>query len=181
MKTTEVVPGHWGDPHGQWQRLLDAASADPRIEIIVEAQEFTEFLGLIADCDCIVSSHRAEGFGYLPAFAMLLGRPAIVTDYSGTQEYCDETTAFPVRWTPRPMAPEEAIFAVPGAHWAEIDVAHLAERMAEVFADPAAAATRAAAGRALLEREFSHAALAGRYGARLRELGALPAEIRGIP
>lgn len=173
IKTTEVVPGHWGDPYGQWPRIHEAATRDLRIHIIVENQSQEDFLGLIQSSDCVVSAHRAEGFGYLPAFAMLLGKPAIVTDYSGTQEYCTEETAYPVRCTPRPLALEEAIYAVQGACWAEVEVDHLASRMREVFEDRAQAAQRAAAGRAVLEREFSEAALARRYGARLRELGIL--------
>lgn len=175
IKSTDVVPGHWGDPHGQWLAIEEAARADRRIHVIVEALDFPDYLGLIAACDCVVSAHRAEGFGYLPAYGMLLGKPAIVTDYSGTQEYCDETTAFPVRATARPMVPAEAIFPVDGAHWAEIDEAHLAARMGEVMRDPAAAAARTAAGQALLRQEFSEAALAARYAERLRALGAVGA------
>ncbi len=173
IKTTEIVPGHWGDPYDQWQRLQEAAARDLRIQIIVEAQSYEDFLGLIQSSDCVVSAHRAEGFGYLPAFGMLLGKPAIVTDYSGTQEYCTEETSYPVRWTPRPLALEEAIYAVHGACWADVDVSHLAQRMREVFEDRAGAARRVAAGRALLESEFSEAALARRYGERLRDIGIL--------
>jgi len=78
-----------------------------------------------------------------------------------------------VRWTPRPLGLEEAIYAVHGVCWADVDIGHMTERMREVFEDRPGAARRAAAGRALLESEFSEAALARRYGARLRELGIL--------
>ena len=173
IKSTEFVADHWGDPHGQWQALQAACLADSRIHLIVEAMGFDDYLGLIACTDCVVSPHRAEGFGYLPAYAMLLGKPAIITDYSGTQEYCDETTAFPVRATLRPVQPVEAYYQMEGAYWAEVDVPHMAERMREVLADPAAAQRRAAAGRTRLQQEFSEAALAARYADRLRALGAI--------
>ena len=175
IKSTEFVPDHRGDPHGQWPALQAAALADPRINIIAEAMAFDDYLGLIACMDCVVSAHRAEGFGYLPAYGMLLGKPAIVTDYSGTQEYCDETTAFPVRATLRPVQPVEAYYPVEGAVWADVDVPHMAERMREVLADPASAQRRSAAGRTRLERDFSEAALSARYAARLSELGAIEA------
>jgi len=173
IKSTEFVADHWGDPHGQWQALQAACLAESRIHLIVEAMGFDDYLGLIACTDCVVSPHRAEGFGYLPAYAMLLGKPAIITDYSGTQEYCDETTAFPVRATLRPVQPVEAYYQMEGAYWAEVDVPHMAERMREVLADPAAAQRRAAAGRTRLQQEFSEAALAARYADRLRALGAI--------
>jgi glycosyltransferase involved in cell wall biosynthesis len=175
IKSTEFVPDHWGDPHGQWQALQTAALSDPRIHLIAEAMAFDDYLGLIACMDCVVSAHRAEGFGYLPAYSMLLGKPAIVTDYSGTQEYCDETTAFPVRATLRPVQPVEAYYPVEGAVWADVDVPHMAERMREVLADPASAQRRSAAGRARMEQDFSEAALAARYAARLGALGAIEA------
>jgi len=54
-----------------------------------------------------------------------------------------------------------------------VDVPHMAERMREVLADPAAAQRRAAAGRTRLQQEFSEAALAARYADRLRALGAI--------
>jgi len=176
IKSTEFVPDHWGDPHGQWPALQAASLADPRIHLIAEVMDFDDYLGLIACTDCVVSAHRAEGFGYLPAYGMLLGKPSIVTDYSGTQEYCDETTAFPVRATLRPIQAEEAYHLADGASWAEVDVPHMAERMREVLADPGSALRRAAAGRTRLEREFSEAALAARYATRLRALGAIGAD-----
>ena len=38
---------------------------------------------LMLDSSCIVSTHRAEGFGYLMAYALLLRKPLISTSYSG--------------------------------------------------------------------------------------------------
>ena len=49
--------------------------------------------GLYRMCDCFVSLHRSEGFGFGPAEAMAHGRPAIVTNYSGVCDFCTPTTA----------------------------------------------------------------------------------------
>ncbi|MEO1276995.1 MAG: hypothetical protein AAFV96_17015, partial [Pseudomonadota bacterium] len=81
IKTTPPVDGHWGDPNGQWPKILAAAEADPRVVIQSDHLPFAELIGLIAMADALVSTHRAEGFGYLPAYALALGRPVLATGY----------------------------------------------------------------------------------------------------
>jgi glycosyltransferase involved in cell wall biosynthesis len=73
--------------------LLDAIRGDPRILLI--DREFTRprAIALLALSDCFLSLHRSEGFGRGPAEAMLLGKPVIVTDYSGTREFATSETA----------------------------------------------------------------------------------------
>ncbi len=163
IKTTEFVPGHWGDANNQWQIIQEAAARDPRIAIIVDAMPEREFFALIRSHDCVVSSHRAEGFGYLPAYALAYRRAVIVTDYSGSTDFCSEATAWPVSHSLRPVRPHEFITEIPGARWAEIDHDHLVETMRRVRGDRAEAARRAARGGKLIEQEYSLAAHAARY------------------
>ncbi|MDP6951759.1 MAG: glycosyltransferase, partial [Alphaproteobacteria bacterium] len=47
-------------------------------------------VGLIATADIILSLHRSEGFGLLPAQAMVLGKPTIATYWSGNMDYMAE-------------------------------------------------------------------------------------------
>lgn len=175
VKTTEVVRGHWGDPNGQWSAIAAAAAADPRIVIVTDKMPMGDFLGLIAAADCVVTSHRAEGFGYLPAYGLILGRPVIATDYSGSADFITPQTGFPVAWTPRPVAPGETIHPLPGAFWADVAPEDLAVAMRAVHDDPAAAAARARAGQALMAGTYSVAAQAARYRARLAALGLIEA------
>jgi glycosyltransferase involved in cell wall biosynthesis len=56
----------------------------------------TEVTSLIAVCDCFVSLHRAEGFGLGPAEAMSLGKPTIVTNWSGNTDYMTEDNSLAV-------------------------------------------------------------------------------------
>ena len=51
--------------------------------------------GLLAATDAFVSLHRSEGFGFGLAEAMLLGKPAIGTDYSGNADFLTATPAIP--------------------------------------------------------------------------------------
>lgn len=173
IKTTEVVRGHWGDPHDQWKKIWAAAAADSRIVILTGKMPTPRYMALIAACDCVVSPHRAEGFGYAPAHAHLLARPVIVTDYSGTADFCTAETARLVTWKAKPVGRREAIYPVPGAKWADIEQEDLVAALRETVDDPQTAQTRAAAGQALMRREYSVDAQGARYRARLEALGLL--------
>ncbi|MEO1470917.1 MAG: glycosyltransferase, partial [Pseudomonadota bacterium] len=174
IKTTPPVAGHWGDPNGMWPAIVAAAERDPRIVLVTEHLPFTSLIGLVAMADALVSPHRAEGFGYMPAYALALERPVIATDYGGSRDFVTAETGYPVAWSPRALAPGESILPLAGAFWADVDVDAMARAMAAVAAAPEAAATRAAAGRRLIETEYSRAAQAARYRARLTASGILP-------
>ena len=52
---------------------------------------------LMRCCDCFVSLHRAEGFGFGLAEAMFLGKPVVGTGYSGNLDFMTEDSACLVR------------------------------------------------------------------------------------
>jgi glycosyltransferase involved in cell wall biosynthesis len=163
IKTTEYVPGHWGDANNQWQIIQEAAARDPRIRILVDAMPERDYFALIRDHDCTVSSHRAEGFGYLPAYALAYRRAVIATDYSGSTDFCTEETAWPVGHRLVPVRPHEFITEIHGARWAEIDHDHLVETMRRVRNDDGERTRRGKRGAELIAREYSLAAHAARY------------------
>ncbi len=133
VKTTEYVPGYWGDPNDQWSRILYESMNDDRIRIIIGNYDSIEFLSLISNADCVLSTHRSEGFGYLPAYAMLLGVPVIVTDYSGTKDFCSEYNSYPIQYEMVDVREGEFIFPIPGAQWASISEDALVEAMRRVI------------------------------------------------
>ena len=49
---------------------------------------------MIAEADCYVSLHHAEGFGYTMAEAMFYGVPVIASGYSGNLEYMTAENSF---------------------------------------------------------------------------------------
>ncbi|MBV9785102.1 MAG: glycosyltransferase, partial [Acidisphaera sp.] len=89
-----------------WRRL-NALCHDRRIEIRDVALERADLLALIDSADAFVSLHRSEGFGRGPAEAMLMGKPVILTDYSGTRDFASADCAYPVRYALRPVADDE--------------------------------------------------------------------------
>ena len=159
---------HPGDRTRQIARILSLAERDDRILLINEHFSFASYLGLIAAANAIVSPHRSEGFGYVPAYSLLLGTPALVTNYSGPIDFCTEETSFPISYDLVDIAPGDFVYDTPGAQWADINVSALAETMKQVRDNPEAANLRAAKGGALLRETCSPNAMASRYMERLR-------------
>lgn len=133
-----VVKTHHGADFPEVMAALRALSDDSRVEMRDEYSSRKEVLGLVAAADAFVSLHRSEGFGRGPAEAMLLGKPVILTDYSGTQDFADADVALLVPASLVPVAPDEYI-GVEGQRWAEPDVAAAAAHMRWVARKPAAA------------------------------------------
>lgn len=163
VKTTEFVPGHWGDPNDQWPQIIDLARSDARIEIVTDWLSDRGMFELIDSADCIVSAHRAEGFGYLPAYGMYLGKDVIATDYSGTRDFCLQETSLPISFRLRDVAPGEFIVDVPKAKWADVDLNHLVEAMQQVVDHKELGERRRTAGSQLIKNIYSLTAQAQRY------------------
>lgn len=126
---------------------------------------------LFAACDGYVSLHRAEGFGFPIAEAMSLGKPVVATDYSGSADYLDETTGFPVRWRPMSL-PERIRDYDSGTRWAEPEEEHAIETLRRVFQDRSGAARRGEAARRRIAELYAPAAVGKRVRLRLENLKA---------
>jgi len=166
-----IIKMHHGADFPELMATLKAASNDPRVEIRDEYMGREGVLGLIAAADAFVSLHRSEGFGRGPAEAMLLGKPVILTDYSGTQDFADASVALPVPCRLVPVAPDEYI-GVEGQRWAEADVAAAAEHMRWVARNPAAARRLGLRARARIQARHGTEAV-GRQVLEALELDAL--------
>ena len=117
---------------------LTGMTDDPRVSFVDQRFSRDEITSLVSLCDAFVSLHRSEGYGRGPLEAMLLGRPVIMTGYSGTNDYADETTARLVDFTLMPVGRDQ----YPGVEqqrWAEPDAKNAAEHMRWVFEQPKAA------------------------------------------
>jgi glycosyltransferase involved in cell wall biosynthesis len=169
VKTTGIF-AHAGDRTRQIPRILAAVDADPRIVLINERMSFGRYLGVMAMSDATLSSHRSEGFGYFPAYSLSLGRPTIVSDHSGTEDFCTTETAFPVSAPLIAIRAGDFVYDTPGAQWADIDVAALADTMRRVREDRDEREARTARGQALMASHYSYEAMAARYRERLEDI-----------
>ncbi|MGV6875756.1 glycosyltransferase [Pseudochelatococcus sp. B33] len=67
--------------------LNAAAKADSRLIVVDAVLKRHDLLQLLASSDCLVSLHRAEGFGRSLAEAVLLGRKVVATYWSGNVDF----------------------------------------------------------------------------------------------
>lgn len=105
--------------------------------IRIETRTFSsaERHALTACADIVLSLHRSEGFGLVPAEAMLLGKPVVATGWSGNMTFMDSTSAALVGFRLVPVSDPRAVYSVPGAVWAEPDVADAAARLVQLAED----------------------------------------------
>ncbi len=153
----------------RWLALAEAASGDRRILFLRETMDRGDVLGLFAACDAYLSPHRAEGFGRTLAEAMLLGKPVIATNHSGSADFLTPETGFPVAYRLSPVGAGEYPFGE-GLTWADPDIDALARAMRLVTRAPELAARRAAAGRERIGSRHHPRTVGLAYRERLRGL-----------
>jgi hypothetical protein len=155
--------------HSEWQRILGYAELDSRITLIAEVMKREQLLGLQSVCDCFVSLHRSEGFGRNIAEAMLLGKPVIVSDYSGNQDFTNKETSFLVSGNLISLKPGDYPF-FNMQQWFEpnIDMASAMLKLCLEF--PIIRQQRAIAGQALILEKFSPLRVGEAYKLRLDSL-----------
>jgi glycosyltransferase involved in cell wall biosynthesis len=163
-----------------WARLNEMCS-DPRIEIRDAAMDREELLALIDSADAFVSLHRSEGFGRGPAEAMLLGKPVILTGYSGTADFATADCAYVVGYTLKPVDASEypgIDGQEPAVSWADPDIDEAAAHMRRVHEQPAAARMMGRRGRARIAGRYSLQAVGKQM---LEALGQAAVEAQSEP
>jgi glycosyltransferase involved in cell wall biosynthesis len=91
---------------------------------------------LTACADIVMSLHRSEGLGLVPAEAMLLGIPVIATDWSATTEFMDAKSACLVAYRLIQASDPRGVFEAQGAVWAEADIGDAARHLRELAEQP---------------------------------------------
>jgi glycosyltransferase involved in cell wall biosynthesis len=146
-----------------------AAASLPGTTVIADTFTRADVYCLEAACDCFVSLHRSEGFGFGIAENMFLGKPVIATDWSATAEYLNETNGCPVRARPVTLERSHGPYAT-GQTWAEPDAGHAAEWMRRLASDRALGARLGSAARSCVENLFAPSAIGARYRRRLEAI-----------
>lgn len=157
-----------GNPD-DFARLQRAAAELPGTTLINATLSRTEIYELESACDCFVSLHRSEGFGFAVAEAMFLGKPVISTDWSATAEFVHTGNGCPVRARLVQLERSHGPYAK-GQIWADPDIDHAVEWMVRLHADRALAARLGEAARQTIEERFSPAVIGARYRRRLEAI-----------
>jgi glycosyltransferase involved in cell wall biosynthesis len=100
-----------------------------------------ELTALMTVSDCYLSLHRSEGFGMTIGEAMLLGKPAIATNYSGNVDFMTAENSYLVDYRIIPLTRDYGPY-MRGYVWADPDVAQAAQFIREVALDRPAAASK---------------------------------------
>lgn len=142
----------------------------PQVKVIAEPLDALETRSLVAAADVFVSLHRAEGFGRGLGEAMAMGRLAMGTGWSGNTDFMTPENSLFVRHAQVPVPPGAYPHAA-GQSWAEPDIAHAAELLAPMLADPTRGRAIAERGRREVLTKLSHRAVGLRIAAALAEAG----------
>jgi glycosyltransferase involved in cell wall biosynthesis len=104
---------------------------------------------LVASVDIVLSLHRSEGFGLLPAQAMLAGKAVVATGWSGNLDFMTGDDSVLVDYRLIPVQDPQGLYR--HGRWADADMDQAAEALAALMAD-------AVARRVLGEKAIAHLA-----------------------
>jgi glycosyltransferase involved in cell wall biosynthesis len=147
---------HFADDFDRLRKTVDASS---NIRIDTRPLPTADLHAMTQAADIVLSLHRAEGFGLVPAEAMLLGRPIIATGWSGNMDYMDADSAALVGYRLVPAIDPRGVFTAPGAVWAEPDQACAIAHLRRLADDPAERAALGATGAAQARAQLGAAPL----------------------
>lgn len=154
------------------RRLREALAARPDLILIERDLPDAALWGLIEACDIVLSTHRAEGFGLVPAEAMALGKAVVATGWSGNMEYMDAASAVLLPFSL--IQVEDPNRQYRGSVWADPDIAAAAEALRRLAGDARLRARLGEAARrriASLSEPWSRLALEALPFARFVERG----------
>jgi glycosyltransferase involved in cell wall biosynthesis len=134
--------------------LQEQAANNSNITLIDETLTREGLHQLVCKCDCFISMHRSEGFGFGPAEALAEGKAVVSTDYSATMDFISTETGFPVKYKMINLGPNDYIHWE-NQQWADPDVEHAAHQLRYIRDNLDIARAKANKGRQLLIDKFS--------------------------
>jgi hypothetical protein len=152
-----------------WQKIVDLCENDSRITLIEEKIMRDELLGLQSVCDCYVSLHRAEGFGRNIAEAMLLSRSVIVSNYSGSTDFCTNSTSYLVNGTLVAVGEGEYAYSH-DQEWFEPNIDQAAEAMKNCIFDGVKRSKRIQSAYGFILENYSFKTVGDNYIARIKKI-----------
>lgn len=167
------VSGGSRAPEALERLRTETAALGPSAILIDRTLDTEEIKSLLMACDCYVSLHRSEGFGFCLAEAMYFGKPVIATAYSGNMDFMTPETSLLVDYR---LVPIQA-GAYPhgeGQRWAEPDVEQAAEHMVHLVDAPDEGRCIGERASALIRRKFSPLAVGLRYDEQLKHRKSTP-------
>lgn len=120
---------------GARRELDDAIAGASNIRLIEGMLPEADMAGLMSVADIVISLHRSEGFGLVPAQAMALGKPVIATAWSGNLDFMNTNNSALVSYSLIPVYDPEGAFDAGDQKWADANVDEAAEWLRKLAAD----------------------------------------------
>jgi glycosyltransferase involved in cell wall biosynthesis len=106
--------------------------------------------------DIVLSLHRSEGFGLVPAEAMQLGKPVVATGWSGNMDFMNARNSAPVSYDMVAVQdPYDGAFIADGQLWADAHVDDAANWLRRLAAEPELRQRLGETARADIARQLS--------------------------
>ena len=152
------------------RRFLESVRGVPNVILRANTMTEAEMHGLRSCCDYLVSAHRSEGFGLNIAEFMQLGKPVIVTGYSGNMDFTNDGNSFLI---PHAIEQVKRVSGpyLPGYQWAEPDVQALSALMQEVVGNPERAREKGRRAAETIKQRLAPEVIGAQVLARIDELG----------
>lgn len=157
-------PDHLTSP--SWQSMCDEISDCENVYMLRRVMTGDEVTSLISHSDCYVSLHRSEGFGLVPAEAMSLGKPAILTNWSGNTDYMTKDNSIGVDYELVKVGKDYGNYSQ-NQYWAEPDIEQAAYWMRRIYQEPDLARRIGLRGKETICSEYSAAAVGALISKRL--------------
>ena len=164
-----LVIKHHGASDDLSLRLLAARRGAANIYVIGARLSDKDHAALQSACDALVSPHRSEGFGLNLAEQLASGRAVIGTNYSGTCDFLDEDTGFPIAYRLVEVERRTGPY-LQHAVWAEPGMTELVLSMRDVAAQAPRSCSRIDNGQQRMADAFSPAAIGAIIRQRLASL-----------
>ncbi|WP_420243192.1 glycosyltransferase [Roseiterribacter gracilis] len=124
------------------------------MQMIAEKWPHARVTSLIASSDVVLSLHRAEGFGLVPAEAMLDGVPVVATGWSGNLDFMTPENSALVQHGFVPAIDSQGTYDHGDQLWADPDLDDAARQLRRLFDDPSLRHAMTRRARADAERLF---------------------------
>lgn len=120
----------------EWRTFRQSIGNDHRFIFITNSLSDADMWKLVASVDVVLSTHRAEGFGMIPAQAMLCSRAVVATGWSGNLEFMDDDCAMLLPYRLVRVEDPRGTYQIDHSHWAEVDEAETAKALNRLYTDP---------------------------------------------
>ena len=155
---------------GRLKELYEATQGYTNCYFITDTFNKQKFNSLLHLVDAYISLHRAEGFGLIPAEIMSLGKPVIMTKWSGNLDLITPDNCCGVEFKLIPIQQKSGPY-MPGQIWADPNIEHASSLMKKLVSDAVYYTNISKSAKLFMRENFSPAIISRKIRDRLSQIG----------